>query len=630
MDSTVQVALIGVLSFAVSALAMPIIRRIAVARGAVVAAREDRWHTQATPAFGGVGIFLAFVVGVAVAWYLDVSPSAWFYTTGYGLPPVLALLLGAVGMFATGLADDLWDLRPVTKLVLQLAAASVLVSGGLVVHLTGTTVIDVVVTVCWFVAITNAVNLLDNMNGLAAGVSVIAASYLGILLSWDGLAAQSAVAFALTGATAGFLIHNYPKAKIFMGDGGSLFIGILLAGLGLSPSPGLSRGLFAVVGVPFLVLAVPILDTMLVTVSRLAEGRPVSQGGRDHASHRLVAVGISERRAVRLLWLFAVLSGSVALVFRTSEASVAYLLGGLVLLILASVAFYLLGIQVRERVAGKTILARIFEANQHWPVLAVGLDVLAIAIAYYGAYLVRWEGSELAAELPYFKASLPVLIPVKIAALGAFRVYRSPLRHFSLGDAERVLLGNVIGSVFAFMITVMVLGFGFSRGVVALDFLLALALTVGFRLSVRMLDRLGERWHDDAKPAVIIGTQKDALLVLGELRVEGIRDLRPDCLLSPAAHGGPGFLRGMPVRSGPGRCREWLKNHSVSAAFVVRRDAGLDPDVTALLEECLETGIAVHFLEVKLSYMKDAPTLRVVRPPNHESSAGVANGSSTG
>lgn len=607
-------------------LAMPVIRRLALARGALVACRTDRWHTEATPAFGGVGIFLAVVV----------ATGSTVVVVGSARPGGLELLLGespfpgrAVGgivgasvlLFFAGLIDDLRDLTPVTKLTLQVIAACLLISSGLVITLTGVMVLDVMISVAWYVAITNALNLLDNMNGLAGGVSAIAATYLGVLLIWDGLWLHATIAFSLAGACGGFLVHNYPRAKIFMGDSGSLFIGVLLAGLALSPAPGLSRGLFAVVVVPMLVLAVPILDTMLVTASRLAEGRPVSQGGRDHASHRLVAVGIEEARAVRLLWLFAGASGAVALALRTSDRAFAALLGGVVLLGLAAVATHLLGIQVRERVGGGTLLARVLAANRHWPALAIALDVVAIGVAYYGAYLLRWEGEVLNQELVYFAKTLALVIPLKIVALGVFRVYRGPLRHLSVGEGERLVVANVVGSGLAFVASIMIVGFGFSRAVFLVDFLLCLSLTLGYRLTVRVLDAQGERWHDDAGRAVIVGSEQDALLILTELKSGGIKALRPECLLDPAGYDGSAHLRGMTVRSGQAPATKWLRSHGADGAFVVRRDGCVDPPVSEIVEQCLESGIPVHFLDISLALSGGAPSVSVGRP-----GAGVPEG----
>lgn len=600
----------GGVALALGAAAMPALRAWALARGRVVESRPDRWHRQATPAVGGIGIFVATCAGLAVAVVMLRSHS------GAGGAPegsLLGILAGGVLMFCAGVWDDARDLAPSTKLVTQLLASALVVSGGAQLLHTGVFLVDVLISLAWLVALTNALNLLDNMNGLAGGVAAIAATCLGVIHAWDGSWTHAAFAFSLAGASAGFLIHNYPKAGIFMGDGGSLFLGLSLAALAFPSHEAVSPGLLPSLAIPLLVLAVPILDTVLVTASRLAEGRPVSQGGRDHMSHRLVAVGIAERRAVRLLWLFAGLSGAVALGYKTGRPSVGVLLGGGVLLVLATVTVHLLGVQVRERVGARTLLARILAAHRHWPALALALDAVAVATAYYGAYLLRWDGADLERELVYFRQTLPLVIGLKIVALRMFRVYGSPLKHLSVEDGERLILANVTGSGASFLASVMLLDYGFSRGILVVDLLLAVALTVGYRLFVPVLDHQGRSLRDGRDPCVVLGSEADAVLLLNELQASGISAFRPVCILDPEGYG-RGHLRGVTVQGGSARARAWLSRNDVSGAFVVRRDGCLEPDLASLVETCLSGGVPVHFLDVSLA-LNGAPGMITVGRP---------------
>ena len=593
----------------VGAAAMPVLRAWALARGRVVESRPDRWHQQATPAVGGIGIFTAGCVGLTAAMVLlRATPG------GAALDRTLVgILAGGCLMFCAGLWDDARDLAPSTKLVTQLLASALVVSGGGQLLHTGVFLVDVLVSMAWLVALTNALNLLDNMNGLAAGVAAIAAGYLGVIHAWDGAWIHAALAFSLAGASLGFLIHNYPKAVLFMGDGGSLFLGLSLAALAFPSQEAGSSGLVPALAIPVLVLAVPILDTVLVTASRLAEGRPISQGGRDHTSHRLVAVGMAERRAVRLLWLFAGLSGAVALGFKSGSSSVGLWQGGVVLLVLATVAVHLLGVQVRERVGARTLLAKILAAHRHWPALALALDAVAVATAYYGAYLLRWDGPDLERELVYFRQTLPLVIGLKIVAMRMFRVYGSPLKHLSVDDGERLILANVTGSGASFLGSVMLLDYGFSRVILVVDFLLAVALTVGYRLFVPVLDRQGRSFRDGRNPCVVLGSEADAVLLLNELQTSGVSAFRPVCILDPGGYG-RGHLRGVTVQGGPGRARNWLSANPVSGAFVVRRDGCLDPELASLVETCLEQGVPVHFLDVSLSLSGAPGRVTVGRP----------------
>ena len=173
---------------------------------------------------------------------------------------------------------------------------------------------DIWLTVFWLVGITNAINLLDNMDGLAAGISAIAAISLAIGFGTNGQIDELLLTIAFIGALLGFLVYNFNPASIFMGDCGSMFVGFLLSSsVLLNQTGGRSRGIFSILAVPVLILFVPIFDTTFVTILRKLWGRKASQGGRDHTSHRLVALGLSERAAVLMLYVFAIVAGALSL-----------------------------------------------------------------------------------------------------------------------------------------------------------------------------------------------------------------------------------------------------------------------------------------------------------------------------
>src|SRR6266704_1910034 len=208
-------------------------------------------------------------------------------------------------MFAVGLIDDIVNLRPQLKFILQTLVGIGLVGAGATLALTPWYVVNVVATVFWFVTLTNAFNLLDNMDGVAAGVGAIAALFLGVTFAFQGAWLHAAVAWSLAGAALGFLRYNFHPATIFMGDAGSLFVGSLLAGLVMTSPASVSGSLVAVLFVPLAIVAVPIVDTALVAVTRALASRAISQGGKDHSTHRLVALGLAERQVALLLYGFA-------------------------------------------------------------------------------------------------------------------------------------------------------------------------------------------------------------------------------------------------------------------------------------------------------------------------------------
>jgi UDP-GlcNAc:undecaprenyl-phosphate/decaprenyl-phosphate GlcNAc-1-phosphate transferase len=298
------------LAFVVALAATPLVRAGARRVGMIARPRADRWHKKPTALLGGVGIFL----GVLVSFLFGGIPwlgNAW-------------LCLGALFVFAVGLIDDIWHIKPRQKLLGQIIAALAFLLAGTVLPWTPFSVVNYLLTFIWIIGITNAINLLDNMDGLAAGVSLIAAGCIAFILWQNDQTIWATLSASLAAALAGFLIYNHNPASIFMGDCGALFIGYVLSAVSLHATATLPTDCYFIsFAVPVLSLAVPIFDTTFVTLLRKLAGRPASQGGRDHTSHRLVALGWTERQAVWVLCALALLAGAVAILLRNAPADVA-------------------------------------------------------------------------------------------------------------------------------------------------------------------------------------------------------------------------------------------------------------------------------------------------------------------
>lgn len=566
-------------AFALAALLLPIVRGASIAAGRVTQVRKDRWHERPTPSLGGVGIFLGFGIVVWVGSILLGQSPLTFSETGRGilpLSPLEALVAASSIAFMVGLADDFFELNPISKLVGQLLAASVLLMSGIGLWLTGIYLVDALLSLLWFVGITNALNLLDNMDGLAGGVALIAAGFLAAIFLLEGNAVLAGLALTLAGALSGFLLFNYPPAKIFMGDSGSLFIGMLLSGLALSPGPGLSRSLLAVMAVPALVLAVPILDTALVTVSRVLEGRSVSEGGRDHSSHRLVSLGMSEERAVWILWTLALFGGCVGLLFRTADRSFALLGGGLTAVALVLVGGYLLQTRFQklkaEGVTATALSERLFTLHSRFPILLFSLDGLLVGLAYFGAYLIRWNAPELAPELEYFQRTLPVVLAVKLIVFGSMRIYTEELRHYGLGDALRVLRANLVASVSVVAALLMLQRTGLSRGVVAIDFLLISVLTLASRFSFRIMESWARRWSKEGMAAVLVGKVEEMDVVLVEMEKGRWPEFRVVAFADRRVRRKKGRFRGYPLFGLNDAVERALRESSAGALVLVTQD----------------------------------------------------------
>lgn len=263
--------------------------------GLTAAPRADRWSVLPMPSSGGLAIFLSCAVAYRLA-----CP---------GLYPRIAIAVAALWIF--GFVDDRLGSRPWHKLFVQVAAAVFVVLGGVVFPLTASYFANVAFSMFWIVLITNAFNLIDNMDGLCAGVIIFICLFRSWLLDAEGYHADAQLSAILGAAFAGFLFFNYHPARIFMGDCGSLPAGFALGALTLAgPIPhreGLPAGFFY----PALTFAYPIFDVALVSILRKLSGRPISLGGRDHSSHRLVSMGLDQRQVVWILWLLTAFGASL-------------------------------------------------------------------------------------------------------------------------------------------------------------------------------------------------------------------------------------------------------------------------------------------------------------------------------
>jgi len=275
----------------------PLARRIAFRAGMIDQPAARKQHAIPTPLLGGAAIYLAFVI------------SLFILGDRLYVNQVAGILLGATLVSFLGLWDDRHPLRPGVKLAGQVLAALILVVTDVRVNATPWVWLNIVITLVWVVGITNAVNFLDNMDGLSAGIAGIAAGFFLLFAATSKQYLVGVLAAALLGACIGFLFYNFNPARIFMGDTGSLFLGFMLAAVGIKLRfPDNSS--FVTWMVPVLVLAVPIFDTTLVTISRLRRGlNPLTTPGKDHISHRLARITGSTREAVLLCYLLGGICG---------------------------------------------------------------------------------------------------------------------------------------------------------------------------------------------------------------------------------------------------------------------------------------------------------------------------------
>jgi len=314
----------------------PMVLRYAIRANVLDQPGQHKSHKVAVPYLGGLAIVVTFVIAVILMSVLR-PPH-----TGRG--ELLGVLTIAVLLAAVGLIDDLRQVSPLWRLIAEVSAASIVWSLGNGTAVTTVETVDLILTVLWFVGITNAFNLLDNMDGLAAGLAAISSMTVFAVAGTNGQFLVAGLAVALAGCTVGFLRLNFHPARIYMGDGGSLFIGFLVAYLGIKLR--FEGGRLVSTLVPIFACSAAVFDTSLVVISRIRAGRNPFQGGQDHVSHRLVKLGLSVPAAVCTIYLGAIGVGILSFAISRLEPVSAFLLAGLVGATLTILGGFLLTVPV--------------------------------------------------------------------------------------------------------------------------------------------------------------------------------------------------------------------------------------------------------------------------------------------
>jgi UDP-GlcNAc:undecaprenyl-phosphate/decaprenyl-phosphate GlcNAc-1-phosphate transferase len=572
-------------------LAVWMLIRSPLARRVVAAPSADRWHERATPLLGGIGIFVGFSAGL----WLPVAIGAIPLTKELG-----GIYAGITLLFVAGLVDDIRALPPLAKLGLQITAAVMVLATGTDVQLIHTRPLAWALAIFWLVGMTNAFNLLDNMDGLAATLAAIAFGFFAI----DAVTIHpndTILAFSLAGALAciGFLPFNLRprgKALVFMGDSGSQLIGFALAALGLSASWKVAGSTVATLLLPILVLAVPIMDTSLVTVVRLLEGRPIYQGGRDHSSHRLVRFGLSERNAVLLLALIASALGATSLAYNVLDDQRLAVVGVLItFVLLIQFASFLADVERRATPdeAGPGVLQSF---GVHWRRLVeVGVDFWLISGAFAGAYALKFGWPGTVNQRHMAEVTLPIVIAARYLAFIPFGLYRSVWRYAGSRDLAAIVAAVALSEVVAFAYIGLTRTLGdFSRSFFIVDALLCTAAIGTSRFAERALVRGVRSYRDRAgRRTLIVGAGRTGRSLQRELRetagerVLGFIDDNPRLRRRR--------VQGVPVLGGTHELARLLERHRPDAVLVTIPEAPRDR-LDAVVTACAGADVPCRFV----------------------------------
>jgi UDP-GlcNAc:undecaprenyl-phosphate GlcNAc-1-phosphate transferase len=493
---------------------------------------------------------------------------------------------------------------PYTKLVGQLAIGCVVVLSGIRIELVHWPWLSIPLSVFWFVFVMNAFNLLDNMDGLAAGVGVIAAAFCAFHAALGQQWVVVALDLALCGACLGFLLFNFPPAKIFMGDSGSHLLGLNLAALALFGSWRHSTQLLSVLAVPLLLLAVPIFDTCFVTIQRLAHRQHPFVGGTDHVSHRLAILGLSTRRTVLALYGVSAALGwlSIASVFmRPITALVVWLfaLAGLVLVgcYLSQVKVYRLEERTAEPLPAEltrsvTLVETMLMHKRR--LVEVMVDFALVSGTYVFAHLLRFEGSLTLDLQQLVVQSLPVILVVKLGSFAACGLYRGVWRYMGLSDLIMVFRAVSVGSGLALLVLLYLWRFeGYSRAVLIIDWMLTFLAVGGSRVAERLLDAWISGATAQGAPLVIIGAGDSGVRVLRLLREESRTGRRIVGFLDDDARRHGSRIQGAPVLGGRARLPELIRDLGVREVLIALTDP--PGELLQYIQRCCEPhGVTWH------------------------------------
>ncbi len=589
-----------------SLLLVPGIRWVSLRLGKIDQPREDRWHDRPIPTLGGAGIFIAFILTLSVSqkWGIQDGDIPWGLMFGSGL------------IFGLGLVDDFRSLTPPTKLIGQILASTIVVFLGYTTNFFTPRISNdliaqipnILLTFLWLIGITNAVNLLDNMDGLAGGIAIITSAFLAFLFWRSSNTSFMILAVALCGSALGFLVFNFPPAKIFMGDSGSLFLGFSLALLAIARQPQASN-VFAILGVPTLLFLLPILDTIFVAITRLLQGQSPVQGGRDHTSHRLVAFGLSERQTLVVLYLVAILSGVVGILVETLDYWLSLVLVPLLVISLALFAAYLSRFKVVAKpthVHTGTINRWLFDLTYRRRLFEIVLDFFIIGTAYYLAFWINLGLSMSVIQLEEYLLSLPLALAGAYISFFVLGVYRGVWKYVGIDDLLSYTKAAIAGTTLLLLTQLL----NIRTGIIApgIFILYAIFLFLGLaatRSSFKIFDQFSGQQSRFARERVLILGGGDA----GEMALRWIL-MNPDFRYKPVGILDSNSLNagrqihGIPILGGYEMLKTILKQNKIDGVVLTNEyiQSGTQNDqITAL---CHHFGCWVRVLRLEFELLE--------------------------
>lgn len=594
----------GILAFTfiTSLLGTWIVRIVTHKKGWVAHPKEDRWHTTPTALHGGVGIYTSFLLGSLLFVWAMLKGWIGFEQTGemldlHILRRLIVILGGVSIVFVIGLVDDILQLKPGVKLLGQLVAVSLAIFLGIGYNLTPYPFFDILLSYLWFVGIINAINLLDNMDGVSSGVVIIGGGgvVLLALIGYSDVTPVSAyLGSLLIAASFGFWLQNKPPAKIFMGDSGSLVLGFIFATITIPSDfnayyvPDIDFSIWDKILqllVAVTLAAIPILDTTLVTITRLMRGQSPSVGGKDHSTHRIAKSGLTQWQTLKFLYGVSLVCVLIAVVM-VKYPSIGFLVFGGAFVSLSIVAVYLASVRIQvDPIKKEGWQQLVTSITYRIPLIKMVLDVLLIGMSFHFAYLIRFDFNPDFNMTQAMLKAMPIVVVCCLISNFSFRIYDFSWRSASSRDILNYAGTAVIGTILSLAVVTLVTTFsvGFSRGAFVIFSIVYFLVLSGSRYSYRFIDDLFLRFRlqqtrESKIPVLIFGSTRETKSLLDEIQhdTEKWSVYRIIGIVETTEVLGGRKLLGIPVKS----ANAWLQeNFETDPELLVTDDSVSDQDV---------------------------------------------------
>lgn len=581
-------------SFLLSFVMTPIIIRISNKHGFVVEPREDRWNKKPAALFGGIALFLSFVIPYLVFVPIDRLS--------------IGILVCATTVFLLGFFDDITGLTPQLKLLIQLIVAVGVIFFGITVKIIPYPVLSIPLTILWIIGITNALNILDNMDGLAAGISIVTALSIFFYSFISNLTYPAILAAILAGSAIGFFKYNFNPAKIFMGDCGSLFLGFMLSIITIIGTWRTVTNLVFVLMVPLAIMIIPIFDLALVTFNRTGHGRGIFRGGKDHCSHRLVFLGLSEKRAVLSLILISALFSLITIITSKINFYMALLILTLIGVFLIFFGIFLGEVKVYEKkiralYQKSLILSRILLYKKQ--ILQIIVDIILITIAYFSSYLLRYEGIIDPHNLSLIEKSLPFIILIKLIIFSIFGLYKGEWRYISMNDLIKISQATFFGSLISVVVLLFLYRFeGYSRFVFINDFLITFLLIAGVRSLIRVLKEYFSSAfisnpRKNGMPVLIMGAGDAGEMLIREIKNNKKLGYLPVGFVDDDPEKSGKIIQGLKVLGNRNDISHLARNYNIKKIFIAIPSAD-QSQFKDIHESCRKMNIECQFIRTMI------------------------------